>query len=88
MGWNNVYPTIGIKMSAWEKYKESLKNVTPLDMVNPNSSFVSKDIQTNRFELCKSCPQLIKLTNQCKQCGCFMSAKTKLEKAVCPIGKW
>jgi hypothetical protein len=31
---------------------------------------------------------LIKLTSQCKKCGCFMEAKTKLPNAECPIGKW
>lgn len=39
-----------------------------------------------RMEICKACPNL-KL-NFCKECGCFMPAKTKLKWASCPIGKW
>ena len=41
-----------------------------------------------RFKICKTCPELIKATNQCKVCGCFMNLKTKLIQAECPIGKW
>jgi hypothetical protein len=38
--------------------------------------------------MCKACPELIKLTTQCKKCGCFMDAKTELPHAECPLGKW
>jgi len=27
-------------------------------------------------------------TKNCKQCGCFMTIKTKYEAAKCPLGKW
>jgi hypothetical protein len=49
---------------------------------------VEAGIHSSRIETCKSCEHLIKITNTCKKCGCFMSLKTKLEDAVCPIGKW
>jgi hypothetical protein len=73
--------------SRWEIYKEK-NGVTPLDMLNPNTKRVSDQDAETRFNICKACPELIKLTGQCKKCGCFMEAKTKLEKATCPIGKW
>lgn len=75
-------------MSAWEEYKKSLGETRPWDLVNPNTSWASPELSAQRYSVCKSCPELIKLTNQCKECGCFMSAKTKIEKATCPIGKW
>ena len=74
--------------SAWQKYKENLGETKPWDLLNPNTLYVSDDIQKTRLDICKACPELIKLTTQCKKCGCFMAAKTKLEKAVCPLGKW
>jgi hypothetical protein len=40
-----------------------------------------------RIALCKSCDQLNAL-KICKQCGCFMPAKTRLKWASCPVGKW
>jgi len=49
---------------------------------------VDKSISDARYEICSSCPELIKLTKQCKLCGCFMIAKTKIPHAACPLGKW
>jgi hypothetical protein len=76
------------KLSAWEQYKKNLGSTRPWDIVNPNTNWVDEKISKQRFDICKSCPELIALTSQCKKCGCFMNLKTKLEKAVCPIGKW
>jgi len=74
--------------SAWQKYKEKLGDTRPWDMLNPNAPKVSEDIESTRMSLCMDCPELIKATKQCKQCGCFMNMKVKLENAKCPIGKW
>lgn len=76
-----------MEKSRWQQYKEK-NGVTPLDMLNPNTKRASEDLATQRFDICLSCPELIKVTKQCKQCGCFMAAKTKLESAKCPLGKW
>jgi hypothetical protein len=73
--------------SRWEQYKEK-NGVTPLDLLNPMTKHASDELASSRFEICNSCPEFIKLTTQCKKCGCLMSIKTKLELAVCPIGKW
>lgn len=76
-----------MKKSRWQAYKDK-NGVTPLDMLNPNTKRASDELATQRLNMCLSCPELIKITGQCKQCGCFMTAKTKLEVAKCPIGKW
>jgi hypothetical protein len=73
--------------SAWQKYREK-NGVTPLDLLNPMTRHADEELSTSRFSICKECPELTKLTLQCKKCGCFMAAKTKLEAAKCPIGKW
>lgn len=75
-------------MSAWEEYKQSLGETRPWDLVNPNTSWANKELSSQRYSICQDCPELIKLTKQCKKCGCFMKTKTTLEKATCPIGKW
>jgi hypothetical protein len=74
--------------SNWSKYKQNLGDTRPWDMVNPDNYVEDSNVSDSRFELCKTCPELIKLTSQCKKCGCFMAAKTKLKNAVCPLGKW
>ena len=73
--------------SAWQRYKEK-NGVTPLDLLNPRTKEADKSEADRRYGICLTCPELIQLTKQCKKCGCFMVAKTKLEKATCPIGKW
>jgi predicted Zn-ribbon and HTH transcriptional regulator len=73
--------------SRWQEYKEK-NGATPLDLLNPMTKYANQDLSTVRLSICQECPELIKLTTQCKQCGCFMTLKTKIEAAKCPIGKW
>lgn len=75
-------------MSAWQRYKEKLGTTRPWDMLDPNTPRATEEEAERRFSICKECPELIKTTSQCKQCGCFMKAKTKLAEAVCPLKKW
>ena len=64
------------------------EDVRPWDLFLKNKTKVSDKEKNNRLNICLSCPELIKITKQCKKCGCFMELKTKLENAKCPIGKW
>lgn len=73
--------------SRWQEYKEK-NGVTPLDLLNPQTRRTTDEVANTRMSICNGCPELIKITSQCKKCGCFMSAKTKLESAKCPVGKW
>jgi hypothetical protein len=75
-------------LSAWEKYKQNLGETRPWDLANPKTQKVDSELAEARYQTCLACPELIKLTKQCKKCGCFMFAKTKLELATCPLGKW
>ena len=63
-----------------------MSDVTPLDLLNPKN-YGTKDVSIERLSICLKCPQLTK-TKRCKECGCFMVAKTKLREATCPLGKW
>lgn len=60
----------------------------PWDLYNKNIGRVEQELADRRMEICLGCPQLIKLTHQCKECGCIMNLKTKLPNAECPLGKW
>lgn len=75
-------------MSKWEEWKESLGETRPWHLLDHSKLVEDKSISSDRLAICKTCPELIKLTTQCKKCGCFMAAKTKIQEAVCPIGKW
>jgi len=60
----------------------------PWHKVDPSVSISSEEESSQRFSVCLSCPELIKETSTCKQCGCFMFLKTKLKDAKCPLNKW
>lgn len=74
-------------MSSWKEWKESLDGAAPWDLLD-KEKYADEEDAEKRFAICKVCPELIKLTKQCKKCGCFMVAKTKLAAATCPLGKW
>jgi hypothetical protein len=59
----------------------------PWHLFNKNKHPRTADkIASDRLSICADCPSLIAGT--CKECGCFMNQKVKLESATCPIGKW
>lgn len=64
------------------------KQVRPWDLWNKKQNKVSVQTLKERIEICSNCPELIKLTYQCKKCGCFMKQKAKLYDAECPLKKW
>lgn len=72
--------------TPWEQLKK--KQARPWDFLNPNTQYVESDKAEERFAICEECPKLIPITHQCKECGCFMKAKVKLEHATCPLNKW
>jgi hypothetical protein len=76
------------ELTPWQKYKQNLGNTRPWDLVNVNTEYIDDKTASDRYMICRACPELIKLTKQCKKCGCFMNVKTKLSMATCPLGKW
>lgn len=76
------------ELTPWQRYKQNLGETRPWDIINPTTDWATSEVSEERLSICKSCPELIKLTTQCKKCGCFMKLKTKLSEATCPLGKW
>jgi hypothetical protein len=76
------------KLTVLQRYKKTLGDTRPWDVVNPNTQWVPEEDSEARFSICKQCPEYIKLTTQCKKCGCVMKLKTKMANAECPVGKW
>lgn len=48
---------------------------------------VPSELQSVRMAICKECPELT-MINRCRSCGCFMTLKTTLTGAACPLNKW
>jgi hypothetical protein len=72
--------------TPWKKYKEK-NGVTPFDLLRPSAPHASEELAEERMSICQECPELLP-TKNCKQCGCFMTIKTKYEAAKCPLVKW
>ena len=75
------------ELTPWQKFKKAQGTTRPWDLLQSDNK-TTDEIAGQRYEICKACPELIKLTKQCKKCGCFMNLKVKLAEAACPIGKW
>lgn len=75
-------------MSKWNEWKKAQGETRPWHMLDPNMFVEDPKTAEDRLAICKACPELIKLTTQCRKCGCFMAAKTKLKHAECPLQKW
>lgn len=71
-------------MSFLEKLKQKTQEIS--QKVLPE--LASDDVQKDRINICNSCEFLFTPTRNCKKCGCFVDAKTKLQSASCPINKW
>jgi len=75
-------------MSVWNKFKEAMAaEAKPWHLAIPEK-YADKETANKRYEICLQCPELTEKTKICKQCGCFMGAKTKIELARCPLKKW
>lgn len=58
------------------------------DLFDPNQERSDRELIESRLEICKTCPWFRANTKRCRKCGCFMSLKTTLKQAKCPIGNW
>lgn len=41
-----------------------------------------------RYEICTVCDKFNSTFKTCKECGCFMPAKTLVPGSRCPLDKW
>lgn len=48
----------------------------------------SGELQAARLEICNSCEFLFQPTSQCTKCGCFVTIKSAINQARCPLNKW
>ena len=75
--------------SNWEKYlaKTTTRQARPWHLLNPGMH-IDQDSISARLEICNQCEKFISVTKQCRECGCIMPLKARLNTANCPLGKW
>ena len=74
--------------STLQKNQEQSDEVNPEALKSNGYVLISKEVRDARYAVCKACPKLRALTKICKECGCFMPAKTWLKNAKCPDYWW
>lgn len=72
-------------MSFAQKLKDRMNQ---MNLAKVAATIADDDIAEKRLSICKECPFFVSATSQCKKCGCFMQAKTRMSGAKCPISKW
>lgn len=51
----------------------------------------NKDLYNKRMEICNTCDSKLCISsnfNICKECGCELSAKTRVKSEKCLLNKW
>ena len=50
----------------------------------------NKKLYDSRIRFCNVCPRKGKylVADKCKECGCLLSLKLRVEDAECPLQKW
>jgi hypothetical protein len=74
-------------LTPWQQYKKNLGNSRPWHLLD-KENYVDENTASSRYSICQSCPEFIKISGQCKKCGCFMKLKVKAKIAECPLNKW
>ena len=79
-----------IKLELLQKMKDMSNTLADSygDFSRGKPVFCDASIVQARMAYCNACEHYDKSTTQGNQCGCFMSAKTRLKHGSCPIGKW
>lgn len=58
------------------------------NLVQGKPVLVEEEELEKRLGQCDSCEFKDPISNQCKQCSCFIFLKTQFKHETCPVGKW
>lgn len=75
---------------------EQFTEKSGISSTSPNRIEISNDLSygeinrkaVDRMKICLQCEHFLKITKQCKKCGCFMPIKTRMPQQKCPVDKW
>lgn len=90
--WNQLLSVLFVFLSSaegntvWSRFAMMVSTI--YKFVRSGFKLEDEQKQVARLEICKTCPDFVPSTTQCKQCGCIMSRKVKISEASCPLKKW
>ena len=71
-----------IKQTKEEGYAELKEVASEKGLADQRTTY------RERMHICEECDSFLRLTKQCKECGCFMFLKARIAKMSCPLDKW
>lgn len=88
----SVVPGQILAFSSSVKHKPNPTTESLVFRISYNFTYNIKQDETEesktRMEICNACDKLMQPVKICKECYCFMPAKTLIPISTCPIGKW
>ena len=75
----------GTSPSIFQKAKNLA--TTMGNFANSGFKVADEEVYNKRMEICRGCDRF-ENNRFCKECGCFMDLKAKIEVAECPLDKW
>ena len=68
-------------------FMNGLKDKMSQVVEKASAMVADEEVQQTRISICNSC-EFLTMTRNCKKCGCFVDAKSRLAGQRCPIRKW
>jgi hypothetical protein len=68
-------------------FMSGLKDKMSQVVKKASTLLADEEVQRTRISICNSC-EFLTMTRNCKKCGCFVDAKSRLAEQHCPIRKW
>ena len=75
----------GAKPSVFQKAKNFAHTMG--DFAGSGFKLADEEVYNQRLEVCRGCDRF-ENNRFCRECGCFMDLKAKIEVAECPLDKW
>ena len=88
----NVMPGQVLSFSGVVKHAPNPTTNSQVIRISYNVTYVIEQDETpeskSRMDVCNSCDRLMQPVKICKECYCFMPAKTLIPISTCPLSKW
>ena len=89
--WHQTWRIRKLTEAEIQEIIESRESSLAADNIDDNETvtgfIASKELQEQRYEICKSCDSFTALKT-CRECGCIMPLKIKIASVRCPLEKW
>jgi hypothetical protein len=80
------YPSLGKQVKNLAQFSWDLVQYIHKSQGDPLT--VPDEVVEERVKICQKCEWYDAAQHRCKNCGCYLAAKTRFSLESCPIGAW